>query len=186
MKDGALKLLFFCNSIFVLAGSLLGPLYAVYVQGLGHDGILTISSSWSIFLFSTTLCTFIISRIGDKARKDDLLIAGFLVRAFIWIAFIFINSIAELIMLQALLGFGEALGSPAFDTIFAEHLDKNVHIREYADWHLLSNIVTASGTLIGGFIVSRFGFPLLFICMSFGAFVATLITLLNPKRAQIG
>lgn len=185
MRNSALRLLFIFNSIFVLAGSLLGPLYAVYVQRLSHDGVLTISTSWSVFLFSTTLFMFLISRVGDRAHKDDLLISGFLVRAFVWISYIFIHSITALILLQILLGLGEALGTPAFSAIFAEHLDKNAHIKEYADYQLISNILSASGVLFGGFVVSTYGFKPLFLLMAILAFISTLGILLRPKKINL-
>ena len=186
MKDGVLRLLFVCNGIFVLAASLFGPLYAVYVQRLGHgNGILTISTTWSVFLFATTFFTWLISRIGDKIPKEDLLVAGFLLRAFVWLAYIFITNIPELIVLQILLGLGDALGSPSFDAIFAEHLDKNVHVREYADWHLISNIVSGAGTVLGGVIVTKFGFPLLFIVMAIFALLSTVGVLSHPRRIHM-
>ena len=184
MNNRALKLLFFCNGIFVLAGSLLGPLYAVYVEKLGK-GILTISTSWAVFLFSTTIFMFIISRIGDGFRKDYLLMAGFLLRAAIWFSFIFISSIPELIFLQILLGLGEALGTPAFEAVFAEHLDKDKPIEEYADWQLIQNIIMALGVLVGGFIVNGYGFKYLFFFMSFLAVVSFFGVLFKPKRVSI-
>ena len=41
-----------------------------------------------------------------------------------------------LLVAQFLLGIGEAVGTPAFDVIFAEHLDKGKHINEYSDGKL--------------------------------------------------
>lgn len=184
MKDGALKVLFFCNGIFVLAASLLGPLYAVYVEKIGK-GVLTISVSWAVFLISATVFTLIISKIGDKIKKDHLLIGGYILRAISWTAYIFINSVPELILLQIFLGLGEALGSPAFEAIFAEHLDDGHHVEEYSDWILIRNIVTAIGTLAGGLIVVSFGFPYLFLLMSFLAIISLIGILLKPKKVVL-
>ena len=63
----ALRTLYLYNGIFVLAGGLFGPLYAVYAQKIGAD-VFVISLSWSIFLISSTLFTFIVSKFGDKVE----------------------------------------------------------------------------------------------------------------------
>ncbi|MDO8621327.1 MAG: MFS transporter [Candidatus Levybacteria bacterium] len=184
MKDGALKILFISNGIFVFADSLLGPLYAVFVQKFA-DGVLAISISWTAFLISTTLFTFLISRVGDKIRKDDMLMASFIVRAIVWLSYIFVGNIPQLIALQIFLGIGEALGSPSFSAIFAEHLDKNHHVQEYADWRLIANIVTAVGTMLGGLIVAKLGFEYLFLAMSLLAVISFLEILQRSKKAGI-
>src|SRR3989344_5954597 len=115
MPNKVLKVLFLYNGIFVLAGSLLGPLLA----------------------------------------------GGYLIRASCWLYMSVITNIGQLIITQFILGIGEALGTPAFDAIFAEHLDKNKHIMDYSDWKMTANAVLVLGTLLGGFIVSKFGFSTL-------------------------
>ncbi len=166
MRDSILRALFTFNGVFVLASSLLGPLYAVYVLRLGQS-VITVSTSWSVFLIATTVGTYVISRFKDGTNREiDMLRAGFLIRAFVWLMYGFIHSLPELILLQILLGMGESFGSPAFNALFAEHLEKHEHIHDYADWQIISNIMTASGTFLGGFLVTWFGFRFLFFCMS--------------------
>ncbi len=184
MRNVTLRVLFLSNGIFVFADSLLGPLYAVFVQKFA-DGVLAISISWTTFLISTTLFTFLIARVGDKIRKDDLLMASFIIRAIVWLSYIFVGNILQLIALQIFLGIGEALGSPSFGAIFAEHIDKNHHIEEYADWRLIANIVTAVGTMLGGVIVTRLGFEYLFLAMSLLAIVSFLEILHRSKKVGI-
>ncbi|MDO8619566.1 MAG: MFS transporter [Candidatus Daviesbacteria bacterium] len=184
MNNKALKFLFVCNGIFVLAGSLLGPLYAVYVEKLGR-GVLAISTSWAVFLLSTTFFMFLVSRFGDGLRKDYLLMGGFLVRAIVWFMFIFISSIPELIILQIFLGIGEAMGTPAFGAVFAEHLDKDHHVEDYADWQLVQNMMMAIGVILGGLIVNSFGFKYLFFLMSALATISFVGMLFKPNRVRI-
>lgn len=168
MKDPILRALFLFNGIFVFAGSLLGPLYAVYVLKLG-DGVISVSSSWSIFVASITLFTFIVSKFKDGERREhDMLLAGFLIRAFVWFAYAYINTIPQLLVLQLINGLGAALGTPSFDALFAEHLDKNHHLNEYANYQVLTNLLMAVGTFLGGILVAKFGFiPLFYIMGSF-------------------
>ncbi|MCX6816600.1 MAG: MFS transporter [Candidatus Beckwithbacteria bacterium] len=182
MHVKALRVLYKYNGIFVLAGSLLGPLYAIYVERL-QKGILTVSASWAAFLVSTTIFSLVLTRVGDRVKeKEYLLLAGFLIRAVAWFSYIYIRNISQLIGLQILLGLGEAVGTPAFEVIFAEHLEKGKHIDDYADWKVVVNLVTAVGTILGGLIASRFGFTPLFLAMSLLALVAFFGVLFKPRR----
>jgi MFS family permease len=182
MQNKALKTLFIFNGLFVFAGSLLGPLYAVFVGKIA-GGIFPITLSWSVFLFSTTLFMAIVAKIGDKIKeKEYMLLAGYAIRAVIWFSYIFIPNFYVLLLAQFLLGIGEAMGTPAFEAIFAEHLDRGKHIFEYSEWKIISNIVLAVGTLLGGIIVERFGFNPLFLFMSILASVCFVGVLLKPRR----
>jgi MFS family permease len=167
-----LRMLFLSNSMFVFATALLGPLYAVYLEGISQ-GVLAVSLTWSVFLCSSVLFTLILSRIGDRlGHKRRLLMAGFLLRAIGWGLLIFATSLWWVIIVQIILGLGDALGGPSFDAMVAEHLDSGKHIQEYADWKLLSSIAMTGGTLIGGFVVYSLGFGWLFGTMSILAIAA--------------
>ncbi len=177
----SLKILFLFNGIFVFAAMLLGPLYAVYVETIDAN-ILSISVTWSVFLVSATLFTLIVQRKGDGIKeKEYLMMAGFLIRGISWFLFIFAGSIWHLIIIQILIGLGEALGSPSFDAIFAEHLDKGMQIREYSTWKLIVNASNALAAILGGIIVYFFGFSFLFIIMSVLAIISFLGVLLQPR-----
>ncbi len=179
----SLKLLLAINSIFVLAGNLLGPLYAVYIEGLGGS-IAVVSGTWSVMLLTTTLVNFAMIRYGDKVREHEyFLITGFILRAITWTGFIFASNIAGIIMLQIILGLGEAVGSTGFDAIMAEHLDKSSHIRDYAVWKTISNLLAALATMIGGFVVTWYGFSPMFTFMSVVAVGCAIFTYLLPRRA---
>lgn len=182
MKNGALMTLYVVNGLFVLAGSMLGPLYAIYVEGMA-GGIFPISLSWSAYLFSTTVFTLVVAKFGDRVKeKEYLLMAGYLTRALGWCAYIFVNNFYSLMAIQILLGIGEALGSPAFDAIFAEHLDRGKHIKDYSNWKVVGNTSLAVGTLAGGFLVQRYGFDLVFAIMAIIGFVCFVGILFKPRR----
>lgn len=179
----SLKLLLSINSIFVFAGNLLGPLYAVYIQGLGGS-IAVVSITWSVMLVTTTLVNFTLIRYGDKIKEHEyFLIIGFLLRSATWIGFIFAGNIYNIIILQIILGIGEAVGSTGFDAIMAEHLDKSSHIRDYAVWKTISNLLAAVATMIGGFVVTLYGFSPMFVFMGVVALGCALFTYLLPRKA---
>jgi len=182
MKNKALKTLYVFNGIFVFAAGLLGPLYAVFVETIDND-IMSISLSWAALLISTTFFMMIVEKYGDLIKeKEYLLMGGFLVRAIVWFSFPFTSTLGFLIFLQFLLGIGEALGSPAWSALFAEHLDKNKHIKEYADWHIISNVARAMAVILGGLVVKFLGFDVLFYLMGSLALVSFFGVLVKPRK----
>ena len=181
MNNSALKILYLFNGIFVFAAAMLAPLYAIYAEEL-EATIFQISLLAFVFLSSKVLFTFLVKKFGDEVlEKEYLLLIGFAFRAFAWILLIFVSSVLPLFLIQILLGIGEAFGNPSFNAIFAEHLDKGKHIKEYAEWGIIGSISAAVGTLIGGAIVTVFGFNILFITMSFFAIVAFIGVYLQPR-----
>lgn len=182
MRNKALSLLFLSNGLFVLAGSLLGPLYAIYVAKF-TEGVFPVTLSWATFLLSTTLFSVLLFEFGDKIKENRLLlVSGFLIRAVGWFLYIFVNNIYALIAIQFLLGMGEAVGTPAFEAIFSEHLDKEKKISEYSEWKIISNVTLILGTLLGGFIVEEFGFTPLFMGMSTLAILSIVAVIVKPKK----
>lgn len=179
----SLKLLLAINSLFVLAGNLLGPLYAVYVSGFGGS-IAVVSGTWSVMLLTTTLVNFALIKYGDQIKEHEyLLITGFILRSIAWIGFVYASSITAIILLQIVIGTGEAVGSTGFDALMAEHLDRSSHIRDYAVWKTVSNLLAALAALIGGFVVSTYGFDPMFTFMGVVAFSCAIFTFLLPRRA---
>ena len=182
IKNKALGTLYIYNGIFVLAAGLLGPLYAIFVQRF-VDGIMAVSISWAAFLVATTIFTYLISRYGDRIReKEHLLLAGYIVRTVAWLLFLLVNNLVLLILVQVVLGLGESLGTPAFNAIFAEHLDKNKQVKEYSYWTLISTLVTAIGTIAGGLIITILGFKALFLTMAFLSLISFFGVLLKPRK----
>ncbi len=108
--------------------------------------------------------------------------AGFLIRAACWIMYIFVADVFFLILLQVLLGLGDACGSPAFNSLIAQHLDKHQFIKEYADMNVIFNLCTALATIIGGALVTYFGFEYLFLLMAALALISFFGILLKPRR----
>ncbi|KKP68715.1 MAG: Multi-drug resistance efflux pump [Candidatus Moranbacteria bacterium GW2011_GWE1_35_17] len=182
MNNKALRTLFLYNGIFVGAAAMLGPLYAIYVVKF-VDGVTAVSISWAAFLVSTSIFTYIVSRKGDGIKeKEYLLLAGYIVRILSWILLIFVHNLTSLVLVQILLGFGESLGTPSFNALFADHLDKNKHIKEYSNWSLIANLTSAAGILAGGAIVNNFGFKALFLFMSALSLVTFFGILLKPRK----
>lgn len=177
----SLRTLLVANGVFILAASLLGPLYAVFVAGI-DQAVLAVSLTWSTALVTGVILTFFVSRFGDRVKeKEYLLIAGFLLRALAWFGFIFVGSLRDLVLLQIVIGMGEAVGNPAFDVLFSQHLDKNKRVFDYSNWKIMEKLMMAGGVFLGGLVVTYFGFPVLFALMSFLALVVSAFLFTQPR-----
>lgn len=181
-NTNALKILFVSNGIFVFADRLLGPLYAIFAEKFDTN-VMSVSFSWFVFMLSATVFTALVAKFGDKIKeKEYMLVAGFLIRATCWIMYVFVNNFAIFCIVQVILGIGEAVGSPGFDSIFATHLDKGHEINEYSNWKLVQNFSLAIASLIGGLVVQFASFQVLFFLMAVLAILASIIVLVQPRK----
>ncbi len=180
--NNSLKVLFSINSIFVFASQLLGPLFAVYVMKI-DGGVMLISLATSTQLLSSTLFLTLVSKWGINVKEREYLLAGgYLLRAFGWLGYIFITTPVGLVLLQLVFGLGEALGTPSFNAIFAEHVSKENDVSMYADWSVISNLIMALGTILGGLLVTVWGFEVLFGIMSAMALISFAAVLTLPRK----
>ena len=173
-KKGTLGVLYAFNGLFVFAVTMIVPIYALFAQEIGAD-VFTVSALAATLLIARVFFTLIVRYFGDDAVEEaHLLLAGFLLRAFGWFLLIFIGSLEGLFIVQVILGLGESLGSPAFNALFAQHLKSGRYVSEYADWEIVSAVGASAGAVVGGYIVSQYGFKVLFFVMSMVAVVSFL------------
>ena len=181
MNVNALKILYVSNGVFVFAGAMLVPLYALFAESVGAD-MLTISVLAATMLISKVLATISIRWLGDSvAETEYLLILGFLLRALGWLVLLFFPIVFGLFVAQIIIGFGDGVGSPTFRAIFATHLDSGTEVRRYSEWELILATAGAVGAIVGGYIVTMFGFSTLLVFMSALALVSIVTVLLQSR-----
>jgi len=177
----ALQTLYIFNGIFVLAAWALIPIYALFAEEIGAN-LFTVSVLAAVLFASRALFVLLVRFFGDDiCEKEYMLLAGFLVRALAWAALIFADSVVWLFVIQIFMGFGHAVGTPAFSALFARHLDKGREIEEFADWQIVSQLMAGVGSFTGGVVVTYFGFDTLFMIMSVLAFISFFGVLLKPR-----
>lgn len=178
----SLKILFILNSIFVFAGALFTPLYALYVQRIDNR-IIAVSITWGVQIAASTFFAFFVGKYGDKIKeKEFILAAGYFLRFLAWTGLIFVNNLISLLLIQIVIGVGESMGGPAWNAIFAKHLDGHKEVKDYSDWAMLSNLIIALGTILGGVVVTFFGFNYIFAFMGLLAFVSFVGVVITPRR----
>lgn len=180
--NNSLRALFAINSIFVFASQLLGPLFAVFVMKI-DGGVMLISLATSTQLLSSTFFLVLVSKWGVRVKEREYLLAGgYLLRAVGWLGYIFVSTPLGLVLLQLVFGLGDALGTPSFNAIFAKHVRSDNDIAMYADWSVISNLIMALGMIIGGVMVTVWGFEVLFGVMSAIAMISFTAVMVLPRK----
>ncbi len=178
----ALRILLITNGLVLLAGAMLGPIYALFVENIGGD-LLDASLTGGFFALAAGVTTLIAGKFADKNKRDELIVAsGYLVMGIGFLLYIFVNSIWFLFGVQILIGFAEAFYSPAFDALYSKHVTKKKAGREWGAWESMNYFSIAVGAVIGGFIASNFGFNTIFAIMSALCFISAIYIFHLHKR----
>ena len=170
-----IKIVLLSNSIFVFAGSLLVPLYALFVEEIGGGAILA-GALYALHFGSNSLVSLFIFKVKDRPYLNEKLLAvNFLIRSICWVLLGIYPSIFVFVLIQLIIGACEAFGSPAFNSLISENLDPKRHISEWGAWELIKSPAITLASLLSGIIVATLGFEILFFLMAGFSFISFLI-----------
>jgi len=178
----ALRILLITNGIVLISGSMLGPIYALFVEKVGGD-LLDASFTGGVYALAAGLMTLIAGRYADKIKENELIVViGYLMIAFGFLLYLFVDSIWFLFVIQIIIGFGEAIYSPAFDALYSKHIAETKAGRQWGAWESMNYFTCAAGAAIGGLIVAYFGFNAIFIIMTLLCLASALYIYLLPRK----
>jgi MFS family permease len=170
----ALRILLLTNGLILLAGAMLGPIYALFVKQIGGD-LLDASFAGGLFALAAGVTTLIAGKYADKNKRNEHIVAfGYAMMGLGFLLYVFVNSIWFLFGVQIIIGFAEAFYSPAFDALYSKHITKKKAGREWGAWESMNYFSIAIGAGVGGLIVSNFGFNTIFIVMSSLCFISAI------------
>jgi len=176
------KILLFSESIILFAGALLGPIYAIFVEEIGGD-ILDASAAFAIFSITSGFVVFLISRMEEKIKEQELIVAlGYVIIGLGYFGYLLIQTPIHLFLVQAFIGVGIALYAPASDAMYSKYLDRSRAVSNWGVWEGMNRFTLGAGALAGGLIVSTLGFPILFILMGTLCLASALFVFLLPRR----
>ena len=163
-------------SFFVLAGAMLGPIYAIFVKEIGGD-ILAAGSAWAIFMIVSGIGILFMGRLQDKFKSNkNFIILGYLFTSLAYLGYFFVSNVIQLFLVQVLLGIGEMIVVPARDSFYTKYLDKKKMASQWAAWESLWFIIAGIAALLGAFIANKFGFKSLFLTMFFLSLLGLIIS----------
>jgi len=145
------------------------PFFAIFVtKYIVGATLVTIGVSSALYSITKSLVQIPTAKRLDAhpGEKDDffIIICGAICGIIYSFAFLFINHIWQLNLVQIFAGIGDACTMAAYYAIFSHHIDKE---SQGFEWSLFSvggmTISAAIGGLIGGLIAEKFGFHSLFI-----------------------
>jgi len=178
----ALRILLITNGMVLLAGAMLGPIYALYVEKIGGD-LLDASLAGGIFAFIAGTTVLLSGKYSDKLpQKKSVVVLGYVIMGIGFLLYTLVDSVRFLLLVQVLIGFGEAIYNPPFDALYSEHLDEGKDGTEWGTWEAINYYAIAIGALVGGVLVTNFGFTPLFVIMAALCFASAAYVYHLPKK----
>jgi len=178
----AIKILLVTNGLILIAGAMLGPIYALFVEKIGGD-LLDASFAFGVFALAAGITTLISARYSDKLKENELILVwGYGIMGVGFLGYTLVNSIWALLIVQVIIGLGEAIYVPAFDAVYSKHLDGKRCGREWGAWEATNYFTIALGAVTGGLLVTNLGFNTIFIIMGFLCFASAIYIFLLPRK----
>jgi MFS family permease len=143
------------------------PIIAIFIaKDIPGGSIQTAAMGFSIYLISRIIfelcCGKFLQHSRDK-KKMLTAIVGIFLLSIAYFGFAYTYNLQLLFFFYAVLGAGFGIATPAKNTLFSIHLDKN---KEASEWSLndaICALAMALATALGGFIAAEYGFHLLFL-----------------------
>jgi len=180
----ALRILLATNAMILMAAAMLGPIYALFVENVGGD-LMDASIAGSIFALVAGLTTLVSGKYSDKIKENELIIVlGYIIMGIGFLLYFWVTSVFFLFIVQAIIGFGEAIYAPAFDAVYSKHLDGHKLGTQCGAWESMNYFTAAIGALVGGGLVTLFGFQSLFIIIT-GLCFGSAIYIFHLKRSVL-
>ncbi len=169
------RILLLGANLWFFGEGMLGPLFAIFSEKVGGD-ILDITWAWAAYLMVTGVCYIVVGKlINGKPYQAKVMVMGYGLNALLTFCYLFVHNSWQLFFVQAGLGVAEAIGTPAWDSLYAKNV--NAEHDTYA-WGLSSGqsqIVTGLAIFFGGMIAHYGSFNILFIVMGTIQIFATII-----------
>jgi predicted MFS family arabinose efflux permease len=161
----AIKIMLWTNSTVLIAAAMFGPIYALFVKDIGGD-LLDASFAYAIYALAAGLITLKSGAIADRIKENEMItVLGYVIIAAGYFGYLLVDSVLGLLIVQAIIGLGEAIYSPAWDAIYSKHLDGHRSGTSWGAWESINYFTLAFGAIAGGTLAAFFGFPAMFIAM---------------------
>lgn len=177
-----LRILLITNGFILIANAMLGPIYAIFVERIGGN-LLDASMTVAIFALAAGIASLVSGRYSDKVKENELIVVwGYTLIGCGYLLYMFVDSVLFLFLVMAILGIGEAIYSPAFDSLYTKHIDHHKAGLEWGAWETMNYFIYGLGAAFGGILVSFFGFGLLFFIMMILSFGSALYIYWLPRK----
>jgi predicted MFS family arabinose efflux permease len=146
------------------------PIFAIFAATKVIGGNIQFAAfAYSFHLIVRVLVELTSSRYLSKSTeryKIKTTIIGLVLISIAYIGFAFSKTVLPIIFFYSLIGAGFGIATPAKNSLFSTHLDKNKEPSEWGMYDAVVFISMALATALGGFIASQYGFHILFLIAS--------------------
>lgn len=164
------------DSFLWSAWNLITPIFAVFfVDNINSGSIQLAATGYSIYLISRVVFELLTGPYLAKSsdRKKFISTAlGMTLLSVAYLGFSISTEIFQVYIFYAVAGMGLGIATPAKNSLFSMHLDKNKETTEWGVSDAISFVCMALATALGGFIAGEFGFVILF-------YVAAIVNILG-------
>lgn len=162
MKLNNLRVYTIASSISSFSWGLVGPFYFLYVNELGGGNFQQFGIAFGIMIFMSSLVSLIAGKYSDKLGRKPFLVGTSLIYAVILYSYTLINSIVQLYILQALFGILDAIAHTVDTSLLGDITKKNKRGFQVGVIRSIVNMFAGTAVVIGGFLVDRTGFKIIF------------------------
>ncbi|MCL4354069.1 MFS transporter [Patescibacteria group bacterium] len=152
------------------AWNFFAPIFAIFVATDIKGG----NIQFAAFAFSFHLIVRVLAELASckylPEKKDHskikIAVFGLVLTSIAYIGFAFSKTVLPVLFFYSLVGAGIGIATPAKNSLFSTHLDKN---KEPAEWGIYDAAVfigMAFATALGGLVASQYGFQVLFLMAS--------------------
>ena len=177
-----LRILITLSMVMNFVIGMFSPFYAIFVVKIGGD-VATAGFSWAVLEVVCGILTLLFVKWELRVREQELLMVfGYMLRAFVFLSYVFMTNMTQLIVTQVVWGIAIAVGAPAFDAVYAKHTSKESSIAEWGGLEGMISIAIGLAALIGGVVIKEFGFTYIFATMSVVCFLQGVYVLKLPRE----
>lgn len=180
---------FIVSEIFLWSSwNAITPIFAIFAATKIPGGNTEVAAaSFSTYLIVRVIFELISGRYLAKStdvQKFIMSIVGIILISLGYVGFAMTKNVSSLFLFYGVIGMGLGIASPAKNSLFSLHLDKN---KEVTEWSIYDGFVfmgMAMATTIGGFVASKYGFSFLFYLVAITNLLSIIPYLLYAEKEK--
>lgn len=181
MKISNLTMFTISSSIYQFGSSLIGPFYVIFIQKIGGS-IENLGIAFGILGFVSALATYLAGKYSDKIGRKPLLIATGYIAAILFLLYLLVKTSLQLYILQAIVGVVISIYQVSQRILLADITILKTRGSQMGLYTAIVGIFGSLALVIGGFLIGKSGFAIVFYLFSgLTALATTLLFLVKEK-----
>jgi MFS family permease len=173
-----------------IGSGLIFPFFALYVRkkfGLSMTGV---GYTIAAFILPSILSQSIGGHLADKFGRKIIMSVSLLLSSLFLLGYGFVETITLWIFLTILDGLFGPMYSPAGNAMVADIVDSSRRLQAYGLLRIINNLGIVIGPIIGGLLIARISYLILFIIASITSFIYFFVILFfiketKPKKKEV-